>query len=73
MLTISDLKKGERGIIEKFLIEIPLALIEMGCFPGKEVLIIQKASFNDPIYIDVNGNRIAIREDMAKKIQVEKI
>ncbi len=73
MLTISDLKKGERGIIEKFLIDIPLPLIEMGCLPGREILMVQEAPLNDPICIEINGSRIAIRTELAKNIQIEKI
>ncbi|MBS9766731.1 MAG: ferrous iron transport protein A [Flavobacteriaceae bacterium] len=73
MLTISDLKKGERGIIVKFLIDIPLPLIEMGCFPGREVLMIQEAPLKDPLCLEINGTRMAIRREMAKNIQIEKI
>ena len=53
--TIAQLKKGERGIISSFDVDkIPLKLIELGCFVGSEVEVLQKATLGDPIYIRMN-------------------
>ncbi len=69
--TIADLKKGEKGIIQEFdCCKIPLKLIELGCFVGSEVEVIQKATFGDPIYIRMNDAYLSIRKDMAKTIQL---
>lgn len=71
---ISNLKKGERGIIEQVsLSNIPLCLLEMGFLPGKEITMIQPAPLNDPLCIKVNGTRIAIRANTANKIKISKI
>jgi len=67
--TIADLHRGEKGIIEELSFEeIPLALMEMGCIPGKEVTLIQFSPLNDPLYIDVNGSHFAIRKETAERI-----
>ena len=73
-LTIADLKKGEKGIITDSSSEnIPLKLLEMGCLPGNEVSLIQEAPFKDPLYLTVNGSHLAIRKEMASKIEIELI
>ena len=72
--TIATLRIGETGIIEDFSLDaIPLNLLEMGCLPGKEVKLLQKAPLNDPLYIQVNGSHLAIRKDMAQRINISKI
>jgi ferrous iron transport protein A len=72
--TIASLKVGQKAIICDIAIEhIPLKLLEMGCLPGKEVMLIQKAPFNDPLYIKVNGSHLAIRVETAALIEVKPI
>lgn len=74
MQTISTLKKGEKGIIQDFDIDaIPLKLIEMGCLPGNEVELVQHAPFKDPLYINIDGSYVAIREETAVKISIKKV
>jgi ferrous iron transport protein A len=74
MHTISTLKKGEKGIIQDFDIDaIPLKLIEMGCLPGNEVELVQHAPFKDPLYINVDGSYVAIRQETALKISIKKV
>ena len=73
MQTIATLKKGEKGIIQEFDIDaIPLKLIEMGCLPGNTIELVQYAPFHDPLYINVNGSYVAIREETAVKISIIK-
>ena len=73
-ITIANLKKYEKGIVKSIDIEnIPLKLIELGCFLGSEVQIIEKATFGDPIYIKMNNTYLSIRKDMASLIEIEKI
>ncbi|VAW26799.1 hypothetical protein MNBD_BACTEROID04-557 [hydrothermal vent metagenome] len=69
--TIADLQIGEKAFIEKLCLDnIPLKLLEMGCLPGKEVKLIQRAPMRDPLYIKVNGSYLAIRKETAEKIIV---
>ena len=67
--TVGDLHRGEKGIIQELSFEkIPLALMEMGCIPGKEVTLIQFSPLKDPLYIHVNGSHFAIRRETAERI-----
>jgi ferrous iron transport protein A len=70
--TISSLKKGQKAIIKEFDIDaIPLKLLEMGCLPGNEVELLQKAPFGDPLYLNINGSYLAIRQETASIIEIE--
>ena len=70
-LSIADLQVGQSAIISDVAIDkIPLKLLEMGCLPGKEVALIQKAPLNDPLYIKVNDSHLAIRVETAEQIEV---
>ncbi len=72
--TIAQLEIGEKGIICDIALDnIPLKLLEMGCLPGKEVELLQKAPLNDPLYIRVNESYIAIRVETALQIAIDKI
>ena len=72
MLKLSDLKKGEKAkIVNVSSQQIPMKLLEMGCLPGNSVRLIQKAPFQCPIYLEVNGSYVAIRKETAKLIEIE--
>lgn len=73
MTTIASLQIGELGYIsEDSLDNIPLKLLEMGCLPGAEVMLVQLAPLNDPLYIRVNGSHLAIRKETAQEIAIIK-
>lgn len=73
-MTIASLEIGQRAIIKDFPIDIiPLKLLEMGCLPGNEVSLVQKAPFNDPLYLTINGSHLAIRKITAEQINIELI
>ncbi len=73
LITIATLQIGEIGYIsEESLDFIPLKLLEMGCLPGAEVQLVQIAPLKDPLYICVNGSHLAIRKEIASKIQIFK-
>jgi ferrous iron transport protein A len=71
-MTIDSLTIGQKAKIIDFPVdEIPLKLLEMGCLPDNEVELLQKAPFNDPLYLKINGSYVSIRKEMAKKIIIE--
>ena len=73
-MTLNDLKRGEEAIIQDIITDfIPLKLIEMGCLPGNTIKLLQLAPFKDPMYLDVNGSRVAIRRETANHIIIKKI
>lgn len=72
MHTIATLRKGQRGIIKEFSVDVvPLKLLEMGCLPGNEVQLVQTAPFKDPLYLNINGSHLAIRKETAAQIEVD--
>ncbi len=74
IISLSDLKRGEKAIIKGFEVEdVPLKLLEMGCLPGNEVELVQIAPFKDPMYLNINGSHLAIRRETASHIKVEKL
>ena len=69
--TVADLKKGEKGLIQDIdIAKIPQKLIDLCCYAGSEVEVLQKATFGDPIYIRMNEAYLSIRKDMAKAIEL---
>lgn len=72
--SIAHLERGQKGIIKEFIDDLlPIKLLELGCLPGNEVELVQIAPFKDPLYINVNGAHIAIRLEMARKIEIDLI
>ena len=72
MISLDTLQLGQSGHIEY--IEtyfLPLKLIEMGCLPGNAITLIQKAPFNDPLYIKIDDSFLAIRKETAQHIFVQ--
>ena len=73
MVSLDELKIGEKAIIEIFEIEnVPFKLIEMGCLPGNSIELIHKALLNDPLYIKIDESYLAIRRETAKEIFVRR-
>ena len=72
MVTVADLKYGQKGIIKDFTEHIlPIKLLELGCLPGNSVELLQIAPLNDPIYINLSGSHLAIRRSLAALIELE--
>lgn len=72
MLTLADLKIGEKAEITGFTDEIlSLKLLEMGCLPGTEVELTHLAPFGDPIAVKVSGYTLSMRKEEAATIQVK--
>ena len=46
-------------------------LIDMGLFPGKEIRLLFKAPFGDPIAIDLQGYTLSLRREEAALISIE--
>ena len=56
------------GIAES---ELKPKLLEMGLYAGKEVEVLFKAPFGDPIAVDISGYVLSMRLSEAKLIEVE--
>jgi ferrous iron transport protein A len=69
---LSELKPGQRGIIQDFKNdEISLKLMEMGCIPGEQILLEKKAPLGDPISVKIAGYSLSLRLTEAEHILVE--
>ena len=74
MIPLDQLLRGEKARIETIETDkLPLKLIEMGCLPGNSIVLIQKARFNDPLYLKIDESHLAIRKETAKNIFVSLI
>lgn len=74
MIPLDQLTKGKLATIETIETDkLPLKLIEMGCLPGNEISLIQKAPFNDPLYLKIDESHLAIRKETAQHIFVRLI
>ncbi|MGB1020092.1 MAG: FeoA family protein [Flavobacteriaceae bacterium] len=72
MISLDTLQLGQSGHIEYIETDfLPLKLIEMGCLPGNAITLIQKAPFNDPLYIKIDDSFLAIRKETAQHIFVQ--
>lgn len=70
---LSELKKGEKGVIEAIESDELLAkLFEMGCIPGEKVEMVLIAPFGDPVAIQVSGYTLAMRKREANQVKVKK-
>lgn len=48
-------------------------LLEMGVVEGRELRIMYKAPFGDPIAVDISGYMLALRLDEADQIEVHQL
>ncbi|WP_185873761.1 FeoA family protein [Blattabacterium cuenoti] len=73
-MNLSNLKKGEKGIIKGYKNEdFPIRLLELGIIPGIEVEILFFSIFYDPIYIIYEQTFLVLRQKEAKNILIEPI
>jgi len=74
MVSIADLKPGQKGIVKDFLDEyISLKLLEMGVLPGTEIQMKFAAPLGDPICIRVTGYDLSLRLEEARTITLSNI
>jgi ferrous iron transport protein A len=72
-MRLSELKVGERAVIIEFeSSDLELKLMEMGCLPGEEIVVEQKAPLGDPISVRVAGYSLSLRKNEANQIVVSK-
>lgn len=72
MATVLDMVQGQQGTIREFSRHVlPTKLLELGCLPGNVLKLVQVAPLKDPIYINLNGNHIAIRRSLAVLIELD--
>lgn len=74
-ITLDKLKIGKKAIVKKVggkgLLRV--RLLDMGIIPNTEIKIIKKAPMGDPLQLFLRGYELTIREDDAKKIEIEEV
>jgi ferrous iron transport protein A len=72
MLTLADLKTGQKAIIKSFTDDaLSSKLLEMGCLPGEELSLSRTAPLGCPIAISIAGYELSLRRDEAKSVIIE--
>lgn len=74
-MKLSQMQVGERGIIlalDGLSDTVRKKLMVMGVLPNTEVVLIRRAPMGDPLQVEVRGVSIALRENIAANIDVER-
>ena len=71
MITLRDLKPGERGVVVGWAGSTPpTRLLEMGVMRGTEIEIVKLAPLGDPIEIKLRGYHLSLRRQEAEQIEI---
>jgi len=49
---------------------ISAKLVEMGIYPGKEIKVVFKAPFGDPLAVELDGYTLSLRKNEAELIEI---
>jgi ferrous iron transport protein A len=72
MISVADLKKGQRALITAFTNDaLSSKLIEMGCLPGELLSLSRIAPFGCPLAINVAGYELSLRREEAASVLIE--
>lgn len=72
MQNLSDLSIGSKGEMHEIIdSSLEQKLLEMGCTPGEQFVVVRKAPFGGPIAILVSSYILSIREEDARGISVK--
>lgn len=72
MLSLADLKKGQRALVKSFTNEaLSSRLIEMGCMPGESIFLSKVAPLGCPLAINIAGYELSLRKEEAASVMIE--
>ncbi len=74
-MRLNELKIGESGIIRKIYAKEPLKskLLSMGFARGERVKVLKHTLAKNTFDVDISGVNVALREEEAREIEVEKL
>ncbi len=74
-MRLNELNMGDSGIIKKIHAKEPLKskLLSMGFARGEKVKVLKHTLAKNTFDIDINGVNVALRDEEAREIEVEKI
>lgn len=70
MSTLKDLKPGQRGCVQRIIVEglMRRKLMDMGVTPGVEIEVNKMAPFGDPMEVRLRGYALSLRKKDAENI-----
>jgi len=70
--SVLDLKIGETGFVKSFdNLECACKLLTLGILPKSRVTVVRKSPFGDALYLQLDGQKIAIRNSEGSAILLE--
>lgn len=70
--TVLDLKIGETGFVKSFDdLDCACKLLTIGILPKSRVTVVRKSPFGDALYLQLDGQKIAIRNSEGLAIILE--
>ncbi len=70
--TVLDLQIGESGIVKSFdNLDYASKLLTMGILPNSKITVIRKSPFGDALYLQLEGQKLAIRNAEGLAILLE--
>ncbi|GEM74752.1 FeoA family protein [Vibrio sagamiensis] len=73
-MKLSEITPGQTvtiRLLEGLSPDIRKKLMVMGLLPNTEVTLVRRAPMGDPLQVEVRGVSVALRESIAKNIEVE--
>jgi ferrous iron transport protein A len=71
---LSELSKGAKARILAFdTSDVEMALINLGVIPGAKCRLTNVSPFGGPIAFDINGTKVAMRKQDAKRVWVQTV
>ena len=73
-VSLAELRIGDRGrLLVIPAVEARVALLQMGVPPGAVVTLTNRAPSGCPLAIQVHGTKLALRQELARQIRVERL
>lgn len=74
MPSLQEINKGQKAIITDISEnDLSLKLLDMGCLPGEEIIMIGPAPMGDPIMFQLGTYILSLRKEEAENIHVQLI
>jgi len=73
-MRLNELNIGDKAVIKKIYAKEPLKskLLSMGFIRGEKIRLLKHTLAKNTFDVDINGVNIALREEEAREIEVEK-
>ena len=70
--TVLDLAIGEVGLVKSFdNLDCACKLLTLGILPKSKIVVIRRSPLGDALYLQLNGNKIALRNNEGAAILIE--